>query len=275
MEGKIRIGELAKSSNISKQTLIYYDKIGLLKPSYSEDNKYRYYTYDDTDKLALILMLKDSGLELKSIKKYLASPSHELGINLLVQQRDVLEVKMHQIKKTIRFLDKRIDYMSYYENLDIYEGIKIIDKPERYIYKVELNHTLENPFDTAIKELKELLDSHPKLFGVVYSKFSFYKSLNTVFDENPIYLSIFDFITEKIEDSHFIILPGRRYICYHHKGPYYTSSKSYSKMFEYMKKNNFQSDGDVIEVPLIDVWAAKSEKDYITEFQIPVVSINI
>ena len=42
-----------------------------------------------------------------------------------------------------------------------------------------------------------------------------------------------------------------------------------------MKKNNSQSDGDAIEVPLIDVWAAKSEKDYITEFQIPVVSINI
>ena len=93
MIGKIRIGEVAKYFNISKQTLIYYDRINLLKPSNCEENKYRYYTYDDTDKLELILMLKESGLELAAIRDYLESPTHEQGISLLTHQRNIMEIK--------------------------------------------------------------------------------------------------------------------------------------------------------------------------------------
>ena len=42
MKDMFSIGELASYQNISKQTLIYYDKIGLFKPAYVDpDNKYR------------------------------------------------------------------------------------------------------------------------------------------------------------------------------------------------------------------------------------------
>jgi len=270
MIGKIRIGEVAKYFNISKQTLIYYDRINLLKPSNCEENKYRYYTYDDTDKLELILMLKESGLELAAIKDYLESPTHEQGISLLTHQKNVMETKLRQIKKTIKTLDKRIEYMSYYENLEIFQEIQLIEKPIRHIYKVDLNHNLDNPFDTAMKDLKDKLDHHPKLFGVVYSKFSFTKSLDTVLDELPKYISIFDFISSKVDDVHCVTLPASKYICYHHKGPYYTAGESYVKMFKYIEENNLIAVGEAIEVPLIDVWAAKTENEYITELQIPV-----
>ena len=44
MKDMFSIGELARYQNISKQTLIFYDKIGLFRPAYVDpDNKYRYY----------------------------------------------------------------------------------------------------------------------------------------------------------------------------------------------------------------------------------------
>ena len=45
MKNEYRITEVAKFFNISRQTLIYYDKIGLFKPHKVQDeNSYRYYS---------------------------------------------------------------------------------------------------------------------------------------------------------------------------------------------------------------------------------------
>jgi len=270
MIGKIRIGEVANYFGISKQTLIYYDRIDLLKPSHSEDNSYRYYTYEDTDKLELILMLKDSGLDLKSIKRYLSSPSHASGVELLTQQKEELTNKLHQIEKTIKILDNRIDYMSYYQDIELYEDIQLIKKPVRTIFKVDIDHTQTEPYDAAMLQLKLLLDDHPSLYGAVYSKFCVIKSIDSVLFKEAHYLSVFDFVTEEVSDRHIVTLPSQDYVCYHHHGPYYTSYITYKKMYKYMDKHDLEPDGDAIEVPLVDVWAAKSELDYITEIQIPV-----
>ncbi|MGI6055273.1 MAG: MerR family DNA-binding transcriptional regulator, partial [Clostridium sp.] len=56
------IGELSKLQNISRQTLIYYDKIGLFCPSYVDpDNGYRYYSWSQLDSLDTILIMKKIG----------------------------------------------------------------------------------------------------------------------------------------------------------------------------------------------------------------------
>ena len=40
---KLSIGEVARLFNISKDTLRYYDKIGILKPEVNKENGYRFY----------------------------------------------------------------------------------------------------------------------------------------------------------------------------------------------------------------------------------------
>ena len=55
MKDMFSIGELAGYQNISKQTLIFYDKIGLFQPAYVDpNNKYRYYTAQQIDYLDTI-----------------------------------------------------------------------------------------------------------------------------------------------------------------------------------------------------------------------------
>ena len=63
MEDYFSIGELSRYQNISKQTLIFYDKLGLFQPAYVDPNNgYRYYTARQLDELDTILILKKSGL---------------------------------------------------------------------------------------------------------------------------------------------------------------------------------------------------------------------
>ena len=57
------IGEVAKYQNISKQTLIFYDKIGLFRPAWVDpDNGDRYYSAKQLDELDAILISLDDSL---------------------------------------------------------------------------------------------------------------------------------------------------------------------------------------------------------------------
>ena len=60
-----RIGDFSLLSGVSKDTLRYYDKVGVLCPSYKAENGYRYYTEYDLMQLWQIRTLRglDSSLE--------------------------------------------------------------------------------------------------------------------------------------------------------------------------------------------------------------------
>ncbi len=67
------VKDLSKLTKVSVQTLHYYDKLNLLKPSLRLDNGYRLYSEADLLKLQQILALKFFGFELSQIKALLAS----------------------------------------------------------------------------------------------------------------------------------------------------------------------------------------------------------
>lgn len=60
-------GEFSKRSNVSIRTIRYYDKIGLLKPTFINEAGYRLYTDADFIKLQKIIVLKNLGFSLEDI----------------------------------------------------------------------------------------------------------------------------------------------------------------------------------------------------------------
>lgn len=62
-----KIGQFAKLANVSERTIRYYDKIGLLKPSFVMENGYRQYSDLDLLKLQKILSLKHLGFSIEEI----------------------------------------------------------------------------------------------------------------------------------------------------------------------------------------------------------------
>lgn len=62
-----KTGQFAKMAKVSERTIRYYDKIGLLKPSFVMENGYRQYSDLDLLKLQKILSLKHLGFSIEEI----------------------------------------------------------------------------------------------------------------------------------------------------------------------------------------------------------------
>lgn len=69
MNRRYLIGEVAKSLDISNDTLRYYDKLKIVSPSKDDANGYRYYTYEDIVKLYYVITLKSFDMPLNTIKE--------------------------------------------------------------------------------------------------------------------------------------------------------------------------------------------------------------
>lgn len=119
-----KINDFSKETNISIQTLRYYDKINLFKPSYVDFfTGYRYYQENQINELKLIKELKDIGLSLGKIKLYLRTYDN----NILLNYKEEMKNKMNKITIELdTILDKGLlEYLKTIEgieNCDINEG---------------------------------------------------------------------------------------------------------------------------------------------------------
>lgn len=93
------IGELSKQQNISRQTLIFYDKIGLFCPAYVDpENGYRYYSAAQLDYLDTISIMKKIGFSLEEIKTHMKSYTMENSIVALRKQLSAIQRQIEELQ---------------------------------------------------------------------------------------------------------------------------------------------------------------------------------
>lgn len=68
----LKIGELANLANVSQDTLRFYEKHGLMRPSARSEAGYRLYSAQDLQRIRFILSAKEVGFTLKEIEELLA-----------------------------------------------------------------------------------------------------------------------------------------------------------------------------------------------------------
>ena len=79
-----RISELGSRFNLSRSTLLYYDRIGLLRPSGRSQSDYRQYTAEDLARLERICFFRDAGLGLSEIAQLLDKTGND---SLILEKR--------------------------------------------------------------------------------------------------------------------------------------------------------------------------------------------
>lgn len=110
--GMYAISEMASLFNVSRQTLIYYDKIGLFKPAVVNEKGCRFYSPTQIPLMRLICMLRDLGLELDEIDR-------------LTSTFDIGEMTDH-LRSRVQALDEKIaglkaERASVQERLSFYD----------------------------------------------------------------------------------------------------------------------------------------------------------
>lgn len=89
MNEYLSIGQMAKLNNVSVQALRHYEKLGLMVPSYiNNETGYRYYSIKDFATIDLIKQCKAMGLSLEEIKEVISNyTSLESILNILANQK--------------------------------------------------------------------------------------------------------------------------------------------------------------------------------------------
>jgi DNA-binding transcriptional MerR regulator len=117
------IQEIAKMAGTTSRTLRHYDDIGLLKPSRTGHNGYRYYDGPALVQLQRILLLRELGLGLPAIAEVLARETDTVKalsnhLEWLGRERDRLTRQMTSVQQTIRTLKGDGKYMAK----DMFDG---------------------------------------------------------------------------------------------------------------------------------------------------------
>jgi len=91
-----RITELARKFGLSRSTLLYYDRIGLLISAARSEAGYRLYSPKDCDRLAAICSFRQAGLSIEDIRRILSAGEDA--------NRAVLQRRMFELGEEIRIL---------------------------------------------------------------------------------------------------------------------------------------------------------------------------
>ncbi|NGX63993.1 MAG: HTH-type transcriptional activator mta [Candidatus Anoxychlamydiales bacterium] len=118
------VKKLAKISGVTERTLRWYDKIGLLKPSYIGSNGYRFYEEEELLLLQQILFYRELDFPLNEIKEIILKKDFNKVTTLLIHKKS-LEKSLERTKKLIKTIDDTILHIrgkKFMKDNELYKG---------------------------------------------------------------------------------------------------------------------------------------------------------
>ena len=128
------VNQLARLAGISVRTLHHYDEIGLLKPAFTGENRYRYYGEEELLRLQQILIHRELDMPLAQIGAMLDTPEFD-KVATLQKQRERLEEQAKRYARMIKTIDRTIARLKgdrAMKDADLYSGIVSPEKQAEY-----------------------------------------------------------------------------------------------------------------------------------------------
>ena len=107
------IAQVSQKYGVSADTLRYYERIGLLPPVGRTKSGIRDYTEEDCNWVNFIKCMRGAGIPVDALAEYVALSQQGDATALarkqiLVEQRDLLLVRMEELQKTLDRLNAKI-----------------------------------------------------------------------------------------------------------------------------------------------------------------------
>ncbi|MCT6923850.1 MerR family transcriptional regulator [Metasolibacillus sp.] len=261
-------GEFAKICKVNKQTLIYYDQIGLLSPIFKDDNGYRYYSIAQYDLFSVIELLKTLGMSLKGIQNYLAEQSPNAFLTLMRQQQQIVAQKRKELELIEGMIKVKIGSLEEAANIDFNE-ITIERYPEATFYlSRNIENVTEEQFVQAVADFIDELDrsqldtGHPiggmtRREQVLAGNYTNYSHL---YMEQP---------SPRAGHPYFKAIAGDCLVGYH-IGTTETLPKTYERLFKVMMERGYKLGQYVYEEYIYDAIVKKREEDYVTKIMLEI-----
>lgn len=184
MKEKYLIGEVCKLFNTTRDTLVHYERIGLVTPKKDNHNGYRYYDIENLNSLTDIFFLKKLNLPLSDINKAIKDSTPLNILEIIKVKENHLQEEMNKIKDLQKTLNSmKINVQACISNLD---NLEVREENDRFLF-IEI--TKDNKFNDFIElleglvDLVEGIDLSNKNF-LEYVNFTFLIEEDFLFDEN-------------------------------------------------------------------------------------------
>lgn len=111
----MRIGELAERSGISRDTIRFYEKNGLIHSvaGASDTNNYRDYPEDNVVRLDFFTKARDAGMSIADLKDIIeamaGSCDRAVAESVLRAKVDDLKERAEQIRRVVEFLEQGLN----------------------------------------------------------------------------------------------------------------------------------------------------------------------
>ena len=260
-------GELAAIFNISKQSLLYYDKVHLLSPDYISENGYRHYSVQQFLDLEIIVNLRALDISIANIKDYLAHRSKEKFTQMLAQKTAECEEiirKNQEICKTIEQINGDIKNNDKY----VCHEITLSWHPEHLLRVTTLAES-DDAKKRIVKFAKHTLkQAHNK--ATLPNHTGWTMSQENFFDTQNFFRSEAFFSCAKSAPDHKKaikkILPAGMYLEIVFNGTFYQNGASLvQRIQKFLQANELTPLGNIYVLPLTNHWFCDDCSEHINK----------
>lgn len=263
-------GEFARMCNVSRELLIHYDKIGLLKPREVAENGYRYYSLKQLYLFDAIRFFLDTGMTMKEVKEYLENRTTELflettqtSIESMQRQRDLLDARIGMMEKMRYITQRSLLFPKGKPRLSYWDDLWFITTD------IERERT-QKAYAQAMSEHSDLCRNTA---GV--SKFPLGRIIDIPDLDKPERYYYTKLITWIAQPENPDLLSGRidhkprgNYAVVLHQGGTSTVEQSYEKLLDYVEKEGFEMLGPLYELDMNSYLMSKSTEDYLLHISV-------
>ncbi len=265
------IGEVSEICDISKKALRFYDKIGIISPTYiSEKNGYRYYSKDTLLFVPIIKYFKQMGFKLEEMKEFLDSSSYAVCEKGFREKIDELKSKEEEI---------RVSYTSVRDwyNLILEAESVLTNKADEVSVKFMQPLTscyLEQDFGYNYRETiinipwtNYLKSINTEITGAVIVHYS---NARDKMEGKPVKSRILQKSIRPLTNVPMMTIWGEMAATCYHIGDHESISQTYDKIYAWAERHGYRCGEDSIERYVTDYWTIRKTQDFVTE-----ISVNV
>jgi len=263
------VAEFAEFSRTTRDTLLYYDKIGLLSPELRGENRYRFYSSGQLSVVNLIRTFQALGMTLADIVLLKEKRTPEIINKHLEQQIDLIDEKIDdwvRARKLLMTLQKIINSTF---NIDENE-ITIQFVPAEAIVMGDLNDYSRgrNDYNALLSFYRSCSEKYPDL-DLNYPVWGLF-SKERIIQKDWVWPDRYYFYNPEGLDKR----PAALYAIGYKRGGYGQTAELYERILDYIEISGFEICGPAYEeYPLNEVCVA-SDNNYLMRVMITVREIS-
>jgi len=255
-KGVFPISEFAKSTRTTRDTLLHYDKIGLLSPESRGENRYRYYSSRQLSIVHVIRTLQKLGMTLEEIKYLKDRRTPALTNEVFLRKIEKIDDKINdwvRARKLLFALQSAIHSVSDIDEEEI--AIKYLPE-ENIVMGEQCDYSKgKNDFDFFLEFNDYIISEYPDLDSnyPIWAIFS----QERIKKGDWVWPDRYYFYSPDGKD----VRPAGLYAIGYTRGGYGQSDGLYKRLTAYINENGFEINGDSYEeYPLNEVCIVDEDK---------------